>query len=122
MKRLFVGGAVLLALAVTGLLAAVWFLNFLDEGPLCATTEAAAGGAEQIAQGAYLARAGNCRGCHTAPGGAPYAGGRALPTPFGSVHAPNLTPDEKTGDTVTPTASVMPVRNTGDHVSFSSGE
>ena len=97
MKRLFVGGAVLLALAVAGLLAAVWFLNFLDEGPLRATTEAAAGGAEQIAQGAYLARAGNCRGCHTAPGGAPYAGGRALPTPFGSVHAPNLTPDEKTG-------------------------
>ena len=30
-------------------------------------------------------------------GGAPYAGGRAIETPFGTVYAPNLTPDAATG-------------------------
>ncbi|MEJ7932376.1 cytochrome c [Ramlibacter sp. AN1015] len=44
------------------------------------------------ARGAYLARAGNCMSCHTARGGAPYAGGRPLETPFGTVYGSNLTP------------------------------
>lgn len=48
---------------------------------------------ELIARGAYLARAGNCQGCHTVRGGADYAGGRGVATPFGTVYAPNLTPD-----------------------------
>lgn len=52
---------------------------------------------EQIAKGRYLALAGNCMGCHTARGGQPYAGGRAIPTPFGNIYAPNITPHEKTG-------------------------
>jgi mono/diheme cytochrome c family protein len=51
----------------------------------------------QLARGRYLALAGNCAGCHTARGGAPYAGGRAVETPFGNVYASNLTPDVKTG-------------------------
>jgi len=50
-----------------------------------------------IARGAYLARAGDCIGCHTARGGAPYAGGRTLDTPFGRLVGPNLTPDPATG-------------------------
>ena len=50
-----------------------------------------------IARGAYLARAGDCMACHTARGGAPYAGGRALETPFGTLYAPNITPDRATG-------------------------
>lgn len=50
-----------------------------------------------IEKGAYLARAGNCMACHTAQGGAEYAGGRAIETPFGVIHAPNLTPDPDTG-------------------------
>ncbi|HSV18736.1 MAG TPA: cytochrome c [Casimicrobiaceae bacterium] len=50
-----------------------------------------------IARGAYLARAGDCAACHTARGGLPYAGGRALDTPFGRVMAPNITPDAATG-------------------------
>lgn len=52
---------------------------------------------ENIARGAYLARAGNCMGCHTAPGGPAYAGGQALQSPFGRFHGPNLTPDPETG-------------------------
>lgn len=62
-----------------------------------ATPVAVAGSAEQIAHGAYLAKVGNCAGCHTAPGGASMAGGVRLMTPFGAVHAGNLTPDPATG-------------------------
>jgi mono/diheme cytochrome c family protein len=50
-----------------------------------------------IAQGAYLARVGNCQSCHTARGGVPFAGGRAIATPFGTVYSSNLTPDASTG-------------------------
>ena len=50
-----------------------------------------------IARGAYLARAGDCMACHTVRGGAEYAGGRAIETPFGRVVAPNITPDRETG-------------------------
>jgi mono/diheme cytochrome c family protein len=44
-------------------------------------------------RGRYLAAAGDCAGCHTTDGGAPYAGGRPLETPFGTVLSANLTPD-----------------------------
>lgn len=50
-----------------------------------------------IAKGRYLATAGDCVACHTARGGQAFAGGRMLPTPFGSIPAPNLTPDNETG-------------------------
>jgi mono/diheme cytochrome c family protein len=48
-------------------------------------------------RGAYLARAANCMGCHTARGGPPYAGGRSLFTPFGTFITTNITPDKATG-------------------------
>jgi mono/diheme cytochrome c family protein len=50
-----------------------------------------------IERGAYLARAGDCMACHSARGGAPFAGGRAIDTPFGRVFSPNITPDSATG-------------------------
>lgn len=53
--------------------------------------------AQQLKQGEYLARVGNCMSCHTARGGASYAGGRAVPTPFGNIYTSNLTPDAETG-------------------------
>ncbi len=52
---------------------------------------------EQLEKGAYLARAGNCMGCHTAQSGPEWAGGRGVETPFGVIYAPNLTPDPDTG-------------------------
>jgi len=64
---------------------------------LLAGLASAAPDTAQIEQGAYLARVGNCMGCHTQAGGQAYAGGRAIPTPFGTVFAPNLTPDPATG-------------------------
>jgi mono/diheme cytochrome c family protein len=50
-----------------------------------------------VKRGAELAAIGNCDVCHTAPGQRPFAGGRALPTPFGTIYATNITPDVETG-------------------------
>ena len=61
-----------------------------DHAPFIATSA-------QIERGEYLARVGNCAGCHTARGGEAYAGGRAVDTPFGAIYASNLTPDNDTG-------------------------
>ena len=48
-------------------------------------------------KGEYLARAGDCIACHTARGGAPFAGGLEIATPFGRMVTPNITPDPATG-------------------------
>jgi len=50
-----------------------------------------------IAKGEYLARAGDCIACHTNPGGALFAGGFPMATPFGTIYSSNITPDPKTG-------------------------
>ena len=52
---------------------------------------------QTINRGEYLARAGDCVACHTAPDGKDFAGGRPMPTPFGNLYVPNITPDEETG-------------------------
>jgi len=51
----------------------------------------------EVQRGEYLARAGDCVSCHTAAGGAPFAGGLRLDTPFGYMLSPNITPDDATG-------------------------
>src|SRR5580704_6778177 len=52
----------------------------------------------QVEKGRYLAVVGDCASCHTVAGtGQPYAGGRAIETPFGNLVAPNITPDQETG-------------------------
>ena len=53
--------------------------------------------AAYLKQGEYLARAGDCIACHTPRGSEPYAGGRGIQTPFGTIYAPNITPDKETG-------------------------
>ncbi|MCZ2105441.1 MAG: cytochrome c [Burkholderiales bacterium] len=75
---------------------AVFTLNQIDEAPLSDAADLPASG-EVVARGAYLARIGDCASCHTRAGGLPYAGGRAIETPFGAVYASNLTPDPATG-------------------------
>jgi mono/diheme cytochrome c family protein len=52
---------------------------------------------DTIARGEYLARAGDCVACHTAPEGSVFAGSRAMPTPFGTIYSTNITPDRETG-------------------------
>lgn len=51
----------------------------------------------QIERGDYLTAAADCAACHTADGGAPFAGGVPLASPFGVIHGTNITPDAETG-------------------------
>lgn len=92
-RRWIIAAVVLLALAGA---AALWVkrattLLPIEPGPAVPVT------AELVDRGAYLARAGNCAACHTERGGAAYAGGLGIATPFGTVYASNLTPDADTG-------------------------
>ena len=50
-----------------------------------------------VERGRYLARAGDCIACHTVPGARIFSGNRPMPTPFGTMYAPNITPDLATG-------------------------
>jgi mono/diheme cytochrome c family protein len=97
MRRTLAGG-LLIALLLAA--AAVWWLQApaadLRLAPAAPEPVAAVDPA-RVAAGERLAQFGHCAGCHTARGGAPWAGGRAIATPFGTVHTPNLTPDPATG-------------------------
>jgi mono/diheme cytochrome c family protein len=50
-------------------------------------------------RGLYLSQAAGCLGCHTeaTENAQPYAGGRALKTPFGTFFGPNITPHPQAG-------------------------
>ena len=58
---------------------------------------AALANASLVKRGEYLARAADCVVCHTAPGRRPYAGGFAIPLPFGTLYSTNITADKDTG-------------------------
>ncbi len=51
----------------------------------------------QVQRGKALVDAGDCLPCHTKDEGKPFAGGRAIETPFGTIYSPNITPDLGTG-------------------------
>ncbi|WP_337264604.1 MULTISPECIES: c-type cytochrome [unclassified Serratia (in: enterobacteria)] len=53
----------------------------------------AAGLAQAMSAGEYVAKAGDCTACHTLPTGKPLAGGMKFPTPLGDIYATNITPD-----------------------------
>ncbi|HSV61294.1 MAG TPA: cytochrome c [Variovorax sp.] len=90
---LLVGIGLLLALAGIVLVT----LNLRGEDKLPAAPTPFESSQALVERGRYLALAGNCAGCHTVRGGAPYAGGLGIGTPFGTIFASNLTPDEKNG-------------------------
>lgn len=80
--------------------------RLVDELPLTAAHGQASGAAasgdaasnsELVKRGEYLTRVGDCAACHTADPGRPFAGGLAIPTPFGKIYTPNITPDPDTG-------------------------
>jgi mono/diheme cytochrome c family protein len=54
---------------------------------------------DPVQRGKYLVHAGGCLTCHTAEDddAVPFAGGRALESPFGTFYSPNITPDRQTG-------------------------
>ena len=84
-------------LVLVGIGAAV--LHFEHPGLLPARPHGAEVNAttQTITRGEYLARVGDCVACHSVPNARQFAGGREMPTPFGSLFAPNITPDDDTG-------------------------
>lgn len=51
-----------------------------------------------VSRGEYVARLGNCVGCHTVEEGEPFAGGLKMEVPLiGAIYATNITPDVETG-------------------------
>ena len=88
--------AAALAAGLLGLVAGLLGLRPAAITPVLANSAGVYSQALQ-ARGRQLAAIGNCVHCHTAEGGAPGAGGRALATPFGTVYSSNLTPDVATG-------------------------
>jgi len=88
---------VLLAGLLAAAVALTAWMNVRAEEPVSDEVMTAAPSAERVQRGAYLARAGNCAACHTDRGGAPFAGGKGIATPFGTVFAGNITPDPETG-------------------------
>ena len=86
-----VAGAIVLAGAAAG--ASAWRPPVTPIAPPAPTAFAP----EQVARGAVLAAIGDCSVCHTATGGRPYAGGRPLPTQFGTIYVTNITPDARDG-------------------------
>lgn len=51
----------------------------------------------QIARGGELALLGSCESCHSVSAIAAYGGGRAIPTPFGTIYGANVSPSEGLG-------------------------
>lgn len=86
-----------LALAAVLAGGAFAWANRHAEIPKIARPDPASFDRKLVARGEELAGLGNCHVCHTSRGGRPYAGGLPLPTPFGVVHATNITPDVETG-------------------------
>ncbi len=92
--------SILLIVALASASALITWLNLRGDhqGPTPTVLQPGPQQAEAlISRGRELALLGNCAGCHTTPGGAAYAGGSALLTPFGTVYGGNLTPDPETG-------------------------
>jgi mono/diheme cytochrome c family protein len=83
----------IVGLGAAGLIVYAWRSTIAPVDTPAASTFAA----QTIQRGAQLAALGDCVTCHTVPGGDAFAGGRAIPTPFGTVYSTNITPDVNTG-------------------------
>jgi mono/diheme cytochrome c family protein len=73
--------------------------GLLFAASLLAACEAAGQPQGAAKRGLYISKAAGCVGCHTEDkqGAPPYAGGRALKTPFGTFYGPNITPHSQAG-------------------------
>lgn len=69
--------------------------SFTQTAP--APLNAASSSASPVERGRRLALLADCEACHTMRGGPAFAGGRAIPTSFGTFYSPNITPDPDTG-------------------------
>ena len=95
-KTLFALSAVVIA-AAAALVPVLWPAGQDRHAENVALAAAPVDHAAEIKRGEYLAHAGDCIACHTVRGGKPFAGGLPIPTPFGTLYTPNITPDDQTG-------------------------
>lgn len=93
MKRLAAGIVALLVLLLMAMLILAWESSIAQQ----AVPAKEAFSQEQIDRGEIIAGLGNCQSCHTVDPERPYAGGRAFPTPFGTLYATNITPHPESG-------------------------
>ena len=96
MKNLARTGFALLGLVLV-LLGAVTFALLPTHTRQIAASPSAGSDAASIERGRYLAVAADCIGCHTVPGGKPFAGGLALDSPLGKIYSTNITPHPESG-------------------------
>jgi mono/diheme cytochrome c family protein len=89
-----IGAAVIL---IAGVAAAAFATKNLLYGKTGGPVQVVSAPAEVVARGRYLAEAADCAACHSAPGGAPFAGGLPMQTGFGTIDATNITPDPDDG-------------------------
>lgn len=87
----------LLGLLVVVFLGALIFALLPTHTRPIAAGQAAGSDAASIERGRYLAVAADCTACHTAPGGKPFAGGRAVDSPLAAIYSTNITPDPESG-------------------------
>ncbi len=97
MRRNWLTRGLLVAVAVVAAAVGIFFVVALRPAIAPVTTPPPSTDKAQIKRGAELAAIGNCITCHTREDGRPYAGGRPIATPFGTVYATNITPDVETG-------------------------
>jgi cytochrome c553 len=81
------------ALGVVGAISAACFFFWPASIEAVQATDAQPTGSALVAKGEYLTKAADCAACHTAPGGKPFAGGRAFELPFGTIYSTNITPE-----------------------------
>lgn len=93
MKRRLIALAMALAVIAVVAVGLVPADSQSGEAPPAAYTPSA----DAVERGRQLVTLADCRSCHTAIGGEPFAGGRAIPTSFGTFFSPNITPDARTG-------------------------
>lgn len=86
-------------IVIAAIVVVVAFLAFLfvpvQRTP--AQTALAADYAVPEGAGEYTMRLADCAACHTAENGEPFAGGRAIISPVGTIYSSNITPDPETG-------------------------
>ena len=99
----FIGVKTLAFIMVVGMVVFVGGLVFFvsmngqDGSPIGESASTDLSAPQWAQRGAYLVQAGNCAACHTARGGLPFAGGKSIDTPFGSLLTSNITSDKLTG-------------------------
>jgi mono/diheme cytochrome c family protein len=93
-KRLFLA---LVAIALAAAIGAYLWATRHGEIAAIDPPDPASIDAALVAEGEMLAGIGNCASCHTAEGGADYAGGYSTATPFGIVYSTNITPHPEQG-------------------------